>query len=446
MKGDFSRLTFRPDQQFSAVLSQQGRVQLDADANEQAMIGLQQVRSVTADIVGQHGGPGAGFQIGYTSATSTQPATLSIERGRYYVDGVPADSTAPPAYAPVGGNLPDDVPLTYWNQPFAFRDPDSDTLPGFPFLVYLAVTDQLVTAVQDPLLREPALGVLQPDTTARSRVEWQVLPLTLNVGDGQAPAEAFADWVATQQGIGGRLAARTEQPGGVEDDPCIISPDAAYRGPENQLYRVEIHDGGSAGSASFVWSRDNGSVVFPITSLSGQWATLSTLGRDAKQALEVGDWVEVVDDAYTARGVPAPLRQVIAVDLTGGRVQLDADPAAPTGDLPALHPLLRRWDQQSPADGQSFSGVVPITEGEWLDLEDGIQVWFEPNSTYVTGDYWLLPARTLTADVEWPTDADGTPLLLPPAGPTVHYAPLAWITGAQSVQSLRRTFTPLAGQ
>ena len=38
MKGDFSRLTFRPDQHYSRVLQQQGRPQLDADWNEQADI------------------------------------------------------------------------------------------------------------------------------------------------------------------------------------------------------------------------------------------------------------------------------------------------------------------------------------------------------------------------------------------------------------------------
>lgn len=434
MKGDFSRLTFRPEQRYSAVLSQQGRVQLDADANEQAMIGLELVRSVTADLVGPHGGPGDGFAIGYVAGTSSRPADLSITRGRYYVDGVLVDSTAGPALTPVGGDQQPAEDLTYWNQPYAYRDQQTDELPAFPFLVYLAVSDQLVTAVQDPALRESALGALQPDTTARSRVEWQVLPLSLELGENQSPADAFADWATTRQDEGGLLAARTERPADVDDDPCVISPDAAYRGPENQLYRVEIHDGGAAGDATFVWSRDNGSVVFPITSLAGQWVTVASLGRDGKQALEVGDWVEVVDDAYTARRAVAALRQVVVVDPAGSRVRLDAAPDGTTGQLPALHPLLRRWDHAASA----------VSEGEWLDLEDGVQVWFEPGGTYVGGDYWVIPARTLTADVEWPTDGVGTPLLTPPAGVAVHYAPLAWVVDGQTVQSLRRTFPSLA--
>jgi len=38
MKGDFSRLRFRPDKNYTSVLQQQGRVALDADANEQCAI------------------------------------------------------------------------------------------------------------------------------------------------------------------------------------------------------------------------------------------------------------------------------------------------------------------------------------------------------------------------------------------------------------------------
>ncbi len=45
MHADFSRLTFRPGKHYSAVLTQQGRVQLDADANEQAAIERYQLRT-----------------------------------------------------------------------------------------------------------------------------------------------------------------------------------------------------------------------------------------------------------------------------------------------------------------------------------------------------------------------------------------------------------------
>ncbi|MFI9381978.1 DUF6519 domain-containing protein [Kutzneria sp. NPDC052558] len=442
MKADFSRATFRPAAHYSAVLSQQGRVQLDADANEQAAIELHLARTTAADVIGPHGGPADGFTVAYVpSPDGKQPADLAITPGRYYVDGVLVDSTPAPVFQAVGDDQStlDTQAIGYWNQPFAYLDQENadDKLPGFPFLVYLRVVEQLVTAVQDPLIRESALGVALPDTAARSQVTWQALPLPLKVSSQRSnPEQQFDQWVEDQTAVKSHLAAQVEKPAGTDDDPCLLAPDAAYRGPENQLYRVEIHGAGE--SATFKWSRDNGSIVFPITAVDGRWVSLSSLGRDDKLAIEVGDWVEAVDDATTARGVAAPLLRVTELDPAGGRVLLDSEPLI--GGIAARHPLLRRWDQQGP--GLS-DGAVPVTEGAWLNLEDGVQVWFQAGGSYRTGDYWLIPARTLTADVEWPRDTAGRPLLLPPAGPVVRYAPLAWITSDSGITQLRRTFQHL---
>ena len=56
MKGDFSRTTYRPSRHYTAVLKQQGRVDLDADWNEQAAIHRQQIATRTADVLGLSGG------------------------------------------------------------------------------------------------------------------------------------------------------------------------------------------------------------------------------------------------------------------------------------------------------------------------------------------------------------------------------------------------------
>ena len=78
MKGDFSRLRFRPDKNYTSVLQQQGRVALDADANEQCAINDYLRDTETGDIVGRYGGPvgDEGFQI------SVQRGTLEIGPGR----------------------------------------------------------------------------------------------------------------------------------------------------------------------------------------------------------------------------------------------------------------------------------------------------------------------------------------------------------------------------
>src|SRR5262249_42856235 len=102
-------------------------------------------------------------------------------------------------------------------------------------------------------------------------------------------------------------------------------------------------------------------------------------------------------------------------------------------DKDSLRPLLRRWDHRGTLD--EFDGALPITtkpnasDGTldgWIDLEDGIQVWFSEDGEYHTGDYWLVPARTATGNVEWPMepDTDAVPAALEPHGPHHHYAPI----------------------
>nr|WSZ99660.1 DUF6519 domain-containing protein [Streptomyces sp. NBC_00857] len=492
MHADISRTTFRPDRHYSAVIAQQGRVQLDADANEQAAIQLLQARTTAADLIGQHGGPlgATGFALDFVGG-SRELDDLSIAGGRYYVDGILVDATRPEPGVPVedDGQPPSqsasqsaeeggkDTPTaaeppatwTYWDQPDGHRDPErpGDRLPTqFPYLAYLKVWERSVTAAEDPLLREVALGSAMPDTAARLKVVWQVLPLPgsqleLDPADGQPQDQAraaFAKWVAAQAPTA-RMAARSRRPEHADEDPCLVSPDARYRGPENQMYRVEIHEGGAAKDATFKWSRENGSVTFVVDELDGTWVELASLGSDDKLDLNVGDWVEFTDTAYISRGEPLPLLRVEEVDLPGRRVRLSAEPDPSVGRRPELNPFLRRWDHRSGArhsgsQGQSSrtkqggsklrDGALRIEEGGWLPLEDGVLVYFEPGKTYRSGDFWTVPARTATGDVEWPTDAARRPLLQSPAGIQVHYAPLAWVFGEGSPSDLRLAFGPLA--
>jgi hypothetical protein len=65
MRGDFTRNTFDPSMHYSRVLMQQGRVQLDADWNEQAAIFTHFLRALARDLIGPYGAPAgsAGFQL-----------------------------------------------------------------------------------------------------------------------------------------------------------------------------------------------------------------------------------------------------------------------------------------------------------------------------------------------------------------------------------------------
>src|SRR4051794_15991179 len=347
MHGDFSRWTFDPDKHYSAVLAQQGRVSLDADINEQAALVLHQVRTTAADLIGPHGGPdGDGFRVTTIADPGGQLTDLSLGRGRYYVDGILCEN--------------DRDEVTYRRQPYALPDAP---LPSPPFLVHLRVFERLVTAVEDPSIREVALGDNGPDTCARAQVVWQVvvtdrIPGTGTVVSSTTTQADIQEVWQTQLPPSALLRARGRQTARQDDNPCLVSPEARYRGAENQLYRVQIHTGGTADTATFTWSRDNGSVTLPIREMHGASITLSTLGRDEVLGLSVGDWVELVDDRYTARGRPEPLQRIKSIDPIELRVELEEEPGTVTGQDPAVHPFLRRWDHREPLPGASGSELA----------------------------------------------------------------------------------------
>src|SRR5262249_30237028 len=60
-----------------------------------------------------------------------------------------------------------------------------------------------------------------------------------------------------------------------------------------------------------------------------------------------------------------------------------------------------------------------------FDLECGLQVQFNSNqSQYRVGDYWLIPSRENTNNIEWPISADGY-LAQNPQGIKHYYTKLA---------------------
>src|SRR5262245_8849851 len=105
---DGTRDTFDPLKHYSRVLMQQGRVQLDADWNEQVDISLHHLRRLAADLIGPSGGPGDDFQIMDKDA-SNNPLGFDflLRDGHYYVDGILCENDALLRYT---GQ--DDYPLT----------------------------------------------------------------------------------------------------------------------------------------------------------------------------------------------------------------------------------------------------------------------------------------------------------------------------------------------
>jgi hypothetical protein len=462
MQGDFSLIRGNAAKHFSTPLQQQGRVTLDSDLNEGALAFLHYLRTAVSDIVGPSAvpaGPAGGFEIGLPSPAPAEP-DLSISKGRMYVDGILIEN---------------ENDTTYWTQPDAYLDPATDDdLPTAPYLVYVRVWERLVTAAQDPSIREIALGDLAPDTAARLKVVWQVAAAAMTMStDDNAQIDKALDWLRTNrlrvEATVPRMQARAQRPEDSDDDVCDITPDFRYRGAENQLYRVEVHTGGEAhalsviagksqtakavgagttSGATYKVSRENASVALAVESIAGNTVRLADLGRDRKLALEVGDWVEIVDDRYDLRvdddvpHTPTPaLRRIAAIDPADRLVILEDATGATSGagTDSTLHPLLRRWDHRSttrsdadPSLGVRSDGALPIVEGTWIDLEDGVQIFWQPaegseHREYRRGDYWWVPARTIGGDIVWPRDENGEPEAHRPDGVAYHYAPLAYV-------------------
>jgi Family of unknown function (DUF6519) len=400
MKGDFTRVTFDPKKHYQQVLMQQGRAQIDADSNEQGALVEYRAEAMMADVVGKCGGPADGAAFGVSTDASLGGGDFLLGAGHYYVDGILVENDDSVAYT----EQPDRVDVAPLEK-------------GKSYLLVLDVWQRHITALEDPAIREPALG--GPDTTTRVQTVWQVRALLLDWIDPDKPCGS-GDFDSLKDPGTAKLTASTASEAAT-DDPCLVPPSAGYRGQENQLYRVEIHNPGKANAgATWKWSRENGSVVAAIEKFDGKQITVSSLGPDTNLGFVAEAWVEILDDTLELEGKPGQLVQIDSVDESTRIVTLKADATA----LPAndRHPKLRRWE-----------GVGPVTSvsdpsTDWSLLESGVQVRFVADGDYRTGQYWQIPARTATAQsssgIEWPLDSSGNPVALAPKGITHHFCRL----------------------
>lgn len=458
MSGDYSRHTFDPKKDFSGVLMQQGRVQLDADWNE--LMGLldRRVRAETTDIIGECTVPMEtpdGFKIEIAGGA------LTIGRGRMYVDGLLAENhgKAPLEFDPVLAEQRGTLAVPYDEQPYLPNAAAVAPAPaqGGPHLAFLDVWQREVTYLENSDLIEKAVGV---DTTTRLQTVWQVRVLA-NVGAiaCDTPDDQIPGWPDIIRPSAGRLSTAAV---GVATDPnpCIIPPSGGYRGLENRFYRVEIHDGGAAGTATFKWSRDNASIATSVTAIAAlDKLTVARVGRDATLRFNVGDWIEIIDDWLEFAQQPGLIRQIKDVDDATQIITLTS--ALPAGTFPtdgqgktdpARHSRIQRWDQQGEVrdtnnnllvdlNASGSKGVIPApVAGTSIVLEDGVQITFDTPAAgaYRVGDYWNFAARTADASVETLQQA-------PPRGIHHHYCRLALVTFPNPPTDCRNLWPPDVG-
>lgn len=438
MKGDFSRSTFDPRKHYRGVRMQQGRVQLDADWNESLDVLLHRIETETIDVIGECGVPEHQAAFGAVIKLEDlppdeqeaakkkffplQPGDFLLTKGRAYVDGILVEM---------------DETALFSKQPYANPELEKNGV----YALYLDVWERLITALEDPSIRETALG--GPDTAVRGQVIWQAALTQVGdqAGENVSCANVKDPWPGPSTG---ELCARTT-PSPEPDDPCTVAPGAGYKRLENQLYRVEIHDA-TSGKETFKWSRENGSILVKIIALNVDGSSaklqLASLGRDDVLGFHELDFVEVLDEAHELAGEPGLMAKILKIDPDDNVLTLDQN----VSGFDVATAKLRRWE----------SGELNVADAmaDFFELEGGVEIKFtsaEKTPVFHTGDYWQIPARTIPGKIgtiEWPNEGDPSkPLCLLPFGIQHHYCKLAILTlkdgDIVDIEDCRKKFPPL---
>ena len=464
MPADKSRRTDGLRDAYVGVVAQQGRVTLDRDFNAEHGYLAGRMTAETIDLIGPCGTPDDGWRISLPAAAYpplwTPPAPLPAPAQ------VQFDVRIAPGVMYVGGQRAflrgeqDGHPIIY----SYFDQPDWAHVPGVlgpdgqhptRELVYLAVSEQEVSAVEDPDLLDVALG--GPDTTQRLRLMRRVVREPVDASDcGTAWEAATALW-HKRDGLDldpatMRLRSETRlqvsfADEGATTDPCDPIVTSGYLGADNQLIRVQIGDP-SNGQAQLLWGYDNASFVYRATPLASNAAMLSIapLPPDAFHIPQTGQVVEILRTAAVLESVPD------ATDPTGqksivrcvaeptGIVRRLTQPFGPTGSgdptpymvldqpLPAEYladttPLfVRVWQSEIAFD--PAGGTVLLTD-DVTGASTGVQVTIStPAGIALTrGAYWLIAVRPSTPQAVYPERLLIAPQ--PPDGPPRWACPLA---------------------
>jgi hypothetical protein len=403
MSGDYSRFSFDPRRNYSGVLMQQGRVLLDQDWNERTAIDSRAFRAAVVDILGRVFLPmPRAFKI-----EEDGRGGFTIGRGRVYVDGLVAENhgAGSPIWDPALDEQHGAEPVSYTQQPYLPSAPELPTSGG-PYLVYLDVWQREVTALEDPDLVDAALE--GSDTTTRLQTVWQVKLCEASSVNAKRPLDEDRKFKPATSRL-------STIPG-------------SYTGVDNQLYRVEVHDPGKIGAATFKWSRDNASIGGRVTRLIDlSQLVVQAVGSQAGLGITGGDLIEITDDAREFAGLPGELRRIKAINAASSAVTLDA-PLSPSvfltdqNGIPdaARHMRVQRWQGKQPIKGP----------GNQIDLENGIAIRFDAGADFRTADYWLIPARS--------ADQSFKPLnRAPPRGIHHHFVKLALFTTPRRLRDLR---------
>jgi hypothetical protein len=435
MASDRARVSYDPSRKWRGVIAQQGRVTVEADWNEAAMIDEERDRQVALDVIGPVGTPDRGYAVtagrprGERSGSA--PGDLRIGRGTLYLGGERLDLTEQVRYSAQPDWL-DHSTDPMWRASRARYDGDIRHE-----LVYLLATEQEVSAVEDPALADVALG--GPDTTQRRRILQHFVRCPSESGTCEGSQEAFERSLADHglmfhpAEMTARSAARLKVsfPGAAGSSQPATG---GYLGAENQMIRVMVAGIDQAtGQPMIVWGFDDASFLYRVQAVQGSGSTALTLASapvdsyhypQRGQAVELlRDAVKLTDADYIASSTGFVSTVTEAYQPTSRTLTMAGGPGEPGGysadyldaeRTPQLY--LRVW--------QAMAEAQP---GEPVPLGDtGVCVTLTSSNGFHVGDFWHFALRPLLPTLVYPERYLDEPQLRD--GPRTWACPLAVVT------------------
>jgi hypothetical protein len=315
--------------------------------------------------------------------------------GRFYVDGFPCLQIKDTLYSDQAD--PNDAPLS---EPTAGVRKDT---------VYLDVWTEPVTYVEDPEVREVALG--GPDTSTRRRLRHRV---RVSQGGG----------LPTGDGRGSG----------------VLATEGHYTGVANRFYLVEVDGPGDLGAATMRWSEDNASTIQRVIEPIPPGSTRVVV-EDAS-AFHPGDKILISKEFGAEEHTISSLFSNVIVLQSPTGAQLGALPAA--ANIPGFTTFaladrakVQRWNAfrvpiVPDPDDPTISAAIALNEG--------VAVRFGGHGLRA-GDYWNFRTRYLAGDPASGLDPDARIERLAfdqPAGVIHRYATLAVLTRDAAAQEPKK--------
>ncbi|MDD5389870.1 MAG: DUF6519 domain-containing protein [Gallionellaceae bacterium] len=368
MKTQISRDSFRPEQRFSGVYLQQGRMILDADWNELSDIEKARLVDALRDAIAGGAPRVGGLRVFADPAGSVN---IRIQPGALYVEGVPARLDAA---APLPVNAQPDYPI-------------QADYSGQNLKLYVDVWERGVSALEQSALMDAALH--GADTATRSQTMLQVkwCANTLNpLNEASNPSIGTAPLT---------LKLRLIASGGDTCDPCASQVKVDER-IGNYLFRVEVHDYEPATQwLTLKWSRDNGAEACAVAAMpagfnQGDWVweyfdndTERLLGNHfAANPLKLRGLIK--ETCVTPTGVNEPKTHVRQWD---GTIKIKLDSGALSGRDRGVALFAGAVSNQAQGRANFAGGVLKLNL-ERLELELAVA-----GKRFVPGDYWLAEVR-----------------------------------------------------